>query len=191
MLSLEVQISKRNKRWIDVTDDFLNVNSRNFFSERKKWRTMKGVENYITKAMKTYPWLTRENFRINGTEEERRKPQTNPLTTSVHVGDVFISSWGYSMTLVDFYQVTKVSKTGKSVNVRKIANRVVGGAVYSPQGGRVLPVKDAFVGEELRNKRIKGDHSANPVPMFRVNEVADAYLIENIDPNGYYMCDWD
>lgn len=113
MLSLEVQISKRTNRWVDVTNDFLNITSRNYLSGCKYWRTMKGVRNFIDKAIKTYPWLTRENFRINGTEEERRKPQTSTTDVEVHVGDVFISTWGYSMTLVDFYQVTKVSKTGK------------------------------------------------------------------------------
>lgn len=191
MLTLEVRINKRNNRWVDVTNDFLNANSFSIFSPRKQWRTKKGVENYIDKAMAVYPWLTRESFRINGVEEGRRKPNVRTTDIPVRVGDIFISSWGYSMTLVDFYEVTKVSKTGKSINVRKLAYEVVEGATCSPQGGRVLPVRGKYVGEELRNKRVRGDYSANPVPMFRVNEVADAYLIENIDPNGYYMCDWD
>ena len=74
MLSLEVRITNRTNHWTNVTNDFLNITSRNHSSVRKYWRTLQGVENYIVKAMKTYPWLTRENFRINGTEEERRKP---------------------------------------------------------------------------------------------------------------------
>lgn len=192
MLSLEVQINNRTNRWTNVTNDFLNITSRNHSNGRKYWRTLQGVENYIAKAMKTYPWLTRENFRINGTEEERRKSQkTIAADMEVHVGDVFVSSWGYSMTLVDFYQVTKVSKTGKSVNVRKLAHKVVDGVISSPQGGRVAPVKDCFVGEELRNKRVRGDFGANPRPMFSVNDCATAHLVEEIDPNGYFMCDWD
>ena len=63
MLSLEVQISKHTNRWVDVTNDFLNITSRNYLSGRKHWRTMKGVENFIDKAIKTYPWLTREKWR--------------------------------------------------------------------------------------------------------------------------------
>lgn len=42
MLSLEVQISKRTNRWVDVTNDFLNITSRNYLSGCKYWRTMKG-----------------------------------------------------------------------------------------------------------------------------------------------------
>lgn len=109
MLSLEVQISKRTNRWVDVTNDFLKVTSHNYLSGRKYWRTMKGVENFIDKATKTYPWLTRENFRINGTEEERRKPRVREAAGKVQVGDIFLNAWGYSMDFVDFYQVTKVS----------------------------------------------------------------------------------
>lgn len=156
MLSLEVQISKRTNRWVDVTNDFLNITSRNYLSGRKYWRTMKGVENFIDKAMKTYPWLTRENFRINGTEEERRKPQKTAADMEVHIGDIFVSSWGYSMTLVDFYQVTKVSKTGKSVNVRKLAYKVVDGATCSPQGGRVVPRQELFRGGGVEKQAYQG-----------------------------------
>ena len=40
MLSLEVQISKRTNRWVDVTNDFLKVISRNYLSGRKYWRAV-------------------------------------------------------------------------------------------------------------------------------------------------------
>lgn len=95
------------------------------------------------------------------------------------------------MTLVDFYQVTKVSKTGKSVSVRKLASKVVSGNIDSPQGGYVTPIKDRFEGEELRNKRLKADYGANPRPMFKVNDCASARLADGINPNGYYMNTWD
>lgn len=60
-----------------------------------------------------------------------------------------------------------------------------------PQGGRVVPVKDCFVGEELKNKRIRGDYGMKPRPMFTVNDCATAHLVDGIDPNGYFMCNWD
>ena len=110
---------------------------------------------------------------------------------SIREGDIFVSSWGYSMNLVDFYQVTKVSKTSKSVSVRKLASKVVSGDIDSPQGGYVTPIKNRFVGEELRNKRLKADYGANPRPMFKVNDCANAHLADGINPNGYYMNIWD
>lgn len=178
MLALEVRINPRSGRWLDVTDTFFNTSRPLSFGERKSWRTMKGVENYIAKAMDAYPWLTREDFRINGVEEKRRTPRTEAPTVEIHVGDVFISEWGYSMTLVDFYQVVKVSKTGKSVTVREIGRKVVGGK-GGAYGYRVAPVKDAFTGDGMV-KRVKADYRS--CPMFVVNDCADAYLLEDIDP---------
>ena len=58
------------------------------------------------------------------------------------VGDIFASSWGYSMTLNDFYQV--VGKSGKStLLLKKIAGRNIpcGGDGFS---GHEEPVKDSF-----------------------------------------------
>lgn len=192
MLSLEVQLDARTNRWMNVTENFLSITSHNHYRNCKHWRTMKGVENYIAKAIETYPWLTRESFRINGIEEQRRKPRkTNTTDMTVHEGDIFVCSWGYSMVLVDFYQVTKVSKTGKTINVRQLATKVIDGAISSPEGGYVIPIKDRFVGEELKNKRVKGDYGVNRRPMFSVNSFSTAHLIDEIDPNGYFMCDWD
>lgn len=192
MLSLEVKPNANADRWMNVTEDFLNITSRNHSHACKHWRTMKGVENYIAKAIETCPWLTRESFRVNGTEEQRRQPRhINATGMEVHEGDIFVCSWGYSMVLVDFYQVTKVSKTGKTINVRQLATKVIDGAISSPQGGYVTPIKDRFVGGELKNKRVKGDYSVNHRPMFTVNSFSTAHLIDEIDPNGYFMCDWD
>lgn len=125
--------------------------------------------------------------------QEAKTLEHTPTTgMEVHEGDIFVSSWVYGiMILVDFYQVTKVSKTGKSVNVRRLASKVVSGNIDSPQGGYVTPIKDRFEGEELRNKRLKADYGANPRPMFKVDDCADAYLADGIDPNGYYMSTWD
>ena len=179
MLGLEVR--NDGTRWMKVN---------------KNWRTMNGVENYISNALKRYQWLTADDFRITGTEETRRKPRNtmNAPSMDVYEGDVFMCSWGYSMSLVDFYQVVKVSKTGKSVNVRKLATRIVdGGCICSPEGAHVVPIMDCFVGDELKNKHIKGDYSAKHKPMFSVDGCGwrYAHLMEQIDPNGYYTSSWD
>ena len=82
MLSLEVQISKHTNRWVDVTNDFLTSLAAISLSGRKHWRTMKGVENFIDKAINDLaPWLTRENFRINGTEEGTPQADRPPPPT--------------------------------------------------------------------------------------------------------------
>jgi len=63
----------------------------------------------------------------------------------IQVGDIFVASFGYNQTNIDYYQVVKVG--AKSIAIRKVANKVVRevrGADY------VVPVKGKFVGKALR-----------------------------------------
>lgn len=69
------------------------------------------------------------------------------------VGTLLAYSWGYDQTNVDFYQV--VEKKGMTVKIRPIAGRTK----KNSEGfdcNRVMPVKDAFIGEEVITKRITG-----------------------------------
>lgn len=111
------------------------------------------------------------------------------LTVEIHVGDIFSSSWGHNMTRVNFYQVVKVSKTGKSVTVREINRRIVDGTPESSYGYRVTPVKNDFIGEEIANRRVKPGYGERA--QFRVDEYEVARLLEDINPQGYRVCDWD
>lgn len=88
--------------------------------------------------------------------QEAKTLEHTPTTgMEVHEGDIFVSSWGYSMTLVDFYQVTKVSKTGKSVNVRKLASKVVSGNIDSPQGPDQGPFRGGGAEEQAPQGRLR------------------------------------
>lgn len=97
-------------------------------------------------------------------QEAKTLEHTPTTDMEVHEGDIFVSSWGYSMTLVDFYQVTKVSKTGKSVNVRKLASKVVSGNIDSPQGWYVTPIKDRFEGGGAEEQASQGRLRREPPP---------------------------
>lgn len=66
-------------------------------------------------------------------------------------GTIFVASWGYDMTIVDYYQVVK--RTGKSVYVQRIAVSKTGGG-YS---GEVSPVKDSFTSATTSRCVLKGD----------------------------------
>jgi hypothetical protein len=48
------------------------------------------------------------------------------LTNTLKPGSILVDSWGYSMTLVDFYKVTSV--TAKSVKVVPIQSKTVDGS---------------------------------------------------------------
>lgn len=54
----------------------------------------------------------------------------------IKIGDVLVCSWGYSMTLVDFYKVVKV--TAKSAYLAKMGSKVVEQDNYAGHS-RVMP----------------------------------------------------
>jgi hypothetical protein len=72
------------------------------------------------------------------------------------VGDVYATSWGYDQTNVEFYQITKVSPSGKTVSAQEIGQEIRGtdgepidveSRFYGARAGtgRVFPRVDAFV----------------------------------------------
>ncbi len=68
---------------------------------------------------------------------EPPKPDTSP----VKVGDIFVHSWGYSMVIVDFYQVKRLA--GKTqVVVQEIRQEQTATGYLQ---GRAVPVPGAFV----------------------------------------------
>lgn len=71
---------------------------------------------------------------------------------TVQEGDIFVASWGWEQTNIDAYQV--VAKKGATVTLREIAVASVEGS-EGFMSDRVVPVKDAFIGEEFK-KRITG-----------------------------------
>lgn len=88
---------------------------------RRKWKTMRGLENYRKTLIDKYGY-TLEDFKIKGEEAEK----TNNAIGKLKVGDIMHASWGYDMTINDFYEVVEVSKTGKTVKIRPIAARYDG-----------------------------------------------------------------
>ena len=64
-------------------------------------------------------------------------------------GLILCNSWGYDQTNIDYYQVTKVSKTGATVTVRRI------GKNSKPTGHMsetVSPAPGAFCGPEIKKR---------------------------------------
>lgn len=68
------------------------------------------------------------------------------------MGDILYSSWGYDQTNIDFYQVTKVM--AKSVMIAQIKSDMPKGE-EGFMTGKVIPVKDAFVGAPMLKKITK------------------------------------
>ena len=70
--------------------------------------------------------------------------------SGIEVGHIFVSSWGYDQTNIDFYEVVKVS--GAMATIRKIEKRLVSGRGDATE--YVEPIRGRFVGEPMR-RRVK------------------------------------
>lgn len=80
--------------------------------------------------------------------------------TEVKVGDIFHCSWGYDMTINDYYQVVDLTPSGKSVRVRKLNKETVHSGEYFQ--GREMPIKDDFATDNILTKRLATDYAGRP-----------------------------
>jgi hypothetical protein len=88
--------------------------------------------------------------------KEKRKVEAKvraaALAANVKVGDIFVNSWGWEQTNIDFYQVV-AKPSAKTVVVREIAfERVEGSEQPHGMACDVRPVPNEFVGEEMKKR---------------------------------------
>ena len=78
----------------------------------------------------------------------------NNNNQEIKVGDILVCSWGYSMSLVDFYKVVKV--TAKSAFLLKMGNKTVEHDSYGMYS-RVMPSEICTTDKPLM-RRIQRSH---------------------------------
>lgn len=76
----------------------------------------------------------------------------------IQIGDIFYNSWGYEQTQVDFYEVIRISPSGKSVDLRPIGfqwtepdNWDCATVIPDPEGTSRFTHHDVQI---LKNKRL-------------------------------------
>jgi hypothetical protein len=91
-----------------------------------------------------------KNVRDKAERKARRKAldewEAKELLEETKPGDIFVSSWGYDQTNIDFYQVVKVS--GKSIIFRPIEQIHVRDTGFMSEA--VIAKKNAFTGDSFR-----------------------------------------
>lgn len=94
---------------------------------------------------------------------ERKTKRTQ--TSSLKVGDILYTSWGYDQTNIDFYQVTALVGA-HTVKVRPIGSKIDHSDTYSDY---MVADKDRFVGDE-KTYRVKYGNR------IKIASYANAYL---------------
>lgn len=78
------------------------------------------------------------------------KEQKKEIFDNIKVGNIFECTWGYSMTLVDFYQVVEKKGTA-TVKLRKLNNKNQTGDGFQ---GTTIAKKDDFYDDKILTKRL-------------------------------------
>lgn len=89
----------------------------------------------------------------------------------VKVGDILVHSFGYNCTLVDFYKIVNVTKSGKSIKIRKLNSKMTSHDGYG-QAGKVVP-DETFSNNEILTKRIVPSEYFGY--MIKINDYSHAY----------------
>jgi hypothetical protein len=122
--------------------------------------------------------FAQRNSYIAYKQEQKAKRKAAAATIKVEVGDVFVSTWGYDQTNVDYYQVVAVS--GQMATVRAIKGE---GEDDGFMTGKCVPVPDQFCGEPRRVKLQKYSDSQSGAS-FKVNSYAYAYQMQPVAKIG-------
>lgn len=104
-------------------------------------------DEYIHDYLKEIRKRNQEVADFKAQQSEKAKQ----MLAAVKVGDIYVSTWGYEQTNIDFYQIIAIKPA--SVTVRKIrkTTRPEGFMSYM-----CLPVKDGFIGKPF-NRRFSGE----------------------------------
>ena len=79
--------------------------------------------------------------------KNKRAAEKKAFVVEINIGDIYVESWGYDQTNVNFYQV--VGKKGKcTAIIKEIASVMVEGSAHSGMSCNVVAVKDSFLNEE-------------------------------------------
>ena len=90
-----------------------------------------------------------------GEYEKQEKEKAKNFATSLKIGDILYSSWGYDQTNIDFFQVTKVISE-KTIEITPI------GQIWHEAPGHFLSEyvtakKDNFTGPPMRKRVSRGE----------------------------------
>lgn len=82
----------------------------------------------------------------------KRKDKSDPEDPTTWIpGDILYVSWGYDMTIIDFYEV--IANNGKTLQVRELKSRNSGG-----QYGKTEPQVNTYANDKIWKCRINAVH---------------------------------
>lgn len=141
----------------------VNPKKRRGFGERHRFQDREKAEAYAAGRRS-------QDEAREAVKAERRKTRARAraaVRNPWKVGDLFVNSWGYEQTNIDFYEVAAM--TQKTVTLRRIASETV-------------PGNDAFMSRDVRP--VPGGFLENEKP---VTKTVQAYVNPDGTPGEAYL----
>lgn len=113
-------------------------------------------------------------------EVERLKVKKEKKENPVKVGDVFHSSWGYGMTINDFYKVIDVLGS-KKIKLKQLKNKVLSGNHFA---GEETFDKNEFKKDAEEFTRMVNTNYSKPT--VKISSYSTAFKIDSEDNRTYY-----
>lgn len=121
--------------------------------------------------------LNNINDRIERKEAEKELKKN--YKTSLKVGDIMHGSWGYDMTINEFYQIIEIKN--RTVILREVGmERKAAGYYYED----VRPSANCFIGEPIKRILQVRFYDGKPYEYIKLSDVCNLTLCE--DTNRYY-----
>ena len=141
------------------TTDKGNLFAMGFLGTSKKSKFAYSFSTEEKREEHVTQWIERIESNRRDIIERKAKAEAESLEfgKSLKVGDIFHCGWGYSMTLNDFYQVVEITKSRKSVKVRKLKKFMTEHDGYG-QAGFQSCTKNDFASDKISTHRIQDGH---------------------------------
>jgi len=141
------------------TTDKGNLFAMGFLGTSKKSKFAYSFSTEEKREEHVTQWIERIESNRRAIIERKAKAEAEALEfgKSLKVGDIFHCGWGYSMTLNDFYQVVEITKSRKSVKVRKLKKFMTEHDGYG-QAGFQSCTKNDFASDKISTHRIQDGH---------------------------------
>lgn len=92
------------------------------------------------------------NITVKIEGESLSSPTSFDYLPDIVPGTIYVNSFGYDMTLVNYYQV--VRRSNKTIYLQEINSKVLTGGGYS---GKVEPIKDSFKDDKIIRSVLSGN----------------------------------
>lgn len=125
--------------------------------------------------------------RFNSTDmSDVAKNFNGDIRDSVNVGDIYYATYGWSMTLVRFYEVASIVGSQTAI-LRELKTQVVENNGFDDYSGKIAPILGDYTGEEFRCRATTSYHDSSVA--FHIKEIGSDAIKWDGQPKRFNTCD--